>query len=379
MNVVVPITEGRGQLRPGTSPAKRELPLDTILTGDCVGEMARLPDESVDMIFADPPYNLQLGGDLFRPEGGKVDACDDDWDKFDSLAAYDDFTREWLEQARRILKPDGTIWVIGSYHNIYRVGALLQDADFWILNDIVWRKSNPMPNFRGTRFTNAHETLIWCAKDEKARYTFNYRAMKALNDDLQMRSDWVLPICSGGERVKDQAGDKAHPTQKPEALLYRVLLACTKPGDVVLDPFFGTGTTGAVARRLGRKWIGIEREPAYVKVARSRIASTLPLDESAMGVMVEKRSQPRVAFGLLVESGMVPAGSLLTDSKRRWSARVRADGSIECGGQSGSIHKVGAALQGAPSCNGWTFWHVEQGDGLTLIDALRQKHLSSLA
>ena len=379
MNVVLPVTELRGRLRPGPKPAKRELPLDTILMGDCIAEMARLPDKSVDMIFADPPYNLQLGGDLFRPEGGKVDACDDDWDKFDSLGAYDDFTRDWLDQARRILKDDGTIWVIGSYHNIYRVGSLLQDADFWILNDIVWRKANPMPNFRGTRFTNAHETLLWCAKDEKARYTFNYRAMKALNDDLQMRSDWVLPICSGGERVKDAAGDKAHPTQKPEALLYRILLACTKPGDVVLDPFFGTGTTGAVARRLGRRWIGIEREPAYVEVARERIDSTLPLDESAMETVPDKRAQPRVAFGLLVESGMVAPGTMLTDGKRRWSARVRADGSIECQGHSGSIHKVGAALQGAPSCNGWTLWHVEQEGGLTLIDALRQKHLAGLA
>jgi modification methylase len=378
MNVILPIVEGKGRLRPGTSTRQREMPLDTILTGDCIAEMARLPDKSIDMIFADPPYNLQLGGDLFRPEGGKVDACDDDWDKFDSLTAYDNFTRDWLDQARRILKDDGTIWVIGSYHNIYRVGALLQDAEFWILNDIVWRKSNPMPNFRGTRFTNAHETLLWCAKDEKARYTFNYRAMKALNDDLQMRSDWVLPICSGGERVKDAAGDKAHPTQKPEALLYRILLACTKPGDVVLDPFFGTGTTGAVARRLGRRWLGIEREAAYVKVARERIASTLPLDESAMGVMAETRSQPRVAFGLLVESGMIAPGSMLTDSKRRWSARVRADGSIDCDGHSGSIHKVGAALQGAPSCNGWTFWHVEQDGALTLIDSYRQDHLSSL-
>ena len=378
MNMILPVTESPGRSRPRTISPKKELPLDTILEGDCIAEMAKLPDKSVDMIFADPPYNLQLGGDLFRPEGGKVDACDDEWDKFDSLATYDDFTREWLAEARRILKDDGTIWVIGSYHNIYRVGSLLQDADFWILNDIVWRKANPMPNFRGTRFTNAHETLLWCAKDEKARYTFNYRAMKALNDDLQMRSDWVLPICSGSERVKDDAGEKAHPTQKPEALLYRILLACTKPGDVVLDPFFGTGTTGAVARRLGRKWIGVERERSYVKVARQRIAATLPLDESAMTVMVDKRSQPRVAFGLLVESGMVPAGSILTDSRRRWSASVNADGSIACDGHSGSIHKVGAALQDAPSCNGWTFWHVEHDGQLQLIDALRQKHLAAL-
>jgi modification methylase len=377
MNLIARIAEQPASFRPPKA-VNRELKLDTILQGDCIAEMARLPDKSVDMIFADPPYNLQLGGDLFRPEGSRVDAVDDEWDKFESLTTYDNFTREWLEQARRILKDDGTIWVIGSYHNIFRVGALLQDADFWILNDIVWRKANPMPNFRGTRFTNAHETLIWCAKDEKARYTFNYRAMKALNDDLQMRSDWVLPICSGGERMKADDGSKAHPTQKPEALLYRILLACTKPGDVVLDPFFGTGTTGAVARRLGRRWIGIEREPAYVKVANERIASTLPLDESAMQTIPDKRQQPRVAFGLLVESGLVPAGAILTDSKCRWKAKVCADGSIACESHAGSIHKVGAALQGAPSCNGWTFWHIEDDGSLKAIDELRQQHLSSL-
>jgi modification methylase len=377
MNLIARIAEPQSPLR-AARVAKRELQLDTILEGNCIAEMARLPDKSVDMIFADPPYNLQLGGELFRPEGSRVDAVDDDWDKFESLAAYDDFTRDWLAEARRILKDDGTIWVIGSYHNIYRVGALLQDAEFWILNDIVWRKSNPMPNFRGTRFTNAHETLLWCAKDERARYTFNYRAMKALNDDLQMRSDWLLPICSGSERVKGDDGSKAHPTQKPEALLYRILLACTKPGDVVLDPFFGTGTTGAVARRLGRRWIGIERERSYVKVARERIASTLPLDESAMKTVPDKREQPRVAFGVLVESGLVPAGTLLTDPKRRWAASVRADGSIASGAHAGSIHKVGAALQNAPSCNGWTFWHVEKDGTLQPLDALRQQHLSAL-
>ena len=378
MNLVSRIAEGEGLARSrGAVPAKI-LPFNVIIQGDCIAEMAQLPSRSVDMIFADPPYNLQLGGDLFRPEGSRVDAVDDDWDKFDSLAAYDDFTRDWLHEARRILKDDGTIWVIGSYHNIYRVGALLQDAEFWILNDIVWRKSNPMPNFRGTRFTNAHETLLWCAKDEKARYTFNYRAMKALNDDLQMRSDWYLPICAGAERVKGADGAKAHPTQKPEALLYRILLASTKPGDVVLDPFFGTGTTGAVARRLGRRWIGIERESAYVKVARERIASTLPLDESAMQTVPDKREQPRVAFGTLVENGLVPAGTNLTDAKRRWTASVRADGSITGDGKSGSIHQVGAALQGAPSCNGWTFWHVVEGGALTMLDALRQQHLAAL-
>jgi modification methylase len=375
MNLIARVAEPRARLRQSRL-ARRDLPLDTIVQGDCIAEMARLPDKSVDMIFADPPYNLQLGGDLFRPEGGRVDAVDDDWDKFESLAVYDDFTRGWLAEAHRILKDDGTIWVIGSYHNIYRVGALLQDEGFWILNDIVWRKTNPMPNFRGTRFTNAHETLIWCAKDEKARYTFNYRSMKALNDDLQMRSDWLFPICAGGERVKGEDGSKAHPTQKPEALLYRILLACTKPGDVVLDPFFGTGTTGAVARRHGRRWIGIEREAAYLKVARERIASTLPLDESAMQTVPDKRSLPRVPFGLLVETGLVPAGTTLTDAKRRWTAVVRADGSIASGAHADSIHKVGAALQGAPSCNGWTFWHVAEGEGLKPLDALRQNYLT---
>jgi modification methylase len=354
-----------------------DLPLGQILQMDCVAAMAGLPDASVDMIFADPPYNLQLGGDLFRPEGGRVDAVDDAWDKFDTFAAYDKFTRAWLKEARRILKPNGTLWVIGSYHNIFRVGASLQDAGYWILNDIIWRKTNPMPNFRGTRFTNAHETLIWASRSEDSRYTFNYRAMKALNDELQMRSDWVLPICSGNEREKTD-GVKSHPTQKPESLLYRVLLACTNKGDVVLDPFFGTGTTGAVARRLGREWIGIERETRYVKVARARIDSTLALDESAMKVMASRATQQKVPFGALVESGRIAPGAMLTDSKRRWSARVLADASIEMDSQQGSIHKVGAAVQGAPSCNGWTFWHVEQAGTLVPLDTLRQDYLAAL-
>ncbi|HEY0149529.1 MAG TPA: site-specific DNA-methyltransferase [Allosphingosinicella sp.] len=355
-----------------------DLPLNQILEEDCVAAMAKLPTASVDMIFADPPYNLQLGGDLFRPEGGRVDAVDDDWDKFDTFAAYDQFTRAWLAEARRILKPNGTLWVIGSYHNIFRVGAALQDAGYWILNDIVWRKSNPMPNFRGTRFTNAHETLIWASRSEDSRYTFNYRAMKALNDELQMRSDWLLPICSGGERVKGDTGAKAHPTQKPEALLYRVLLACTNKGDVVLDPFFGTGTTGAVARRLGRNWIGIEREKRYVKVARERIASTLELDESAMKTMASKRTAPKVPFGSLVETGWIAPGTLITDAKGRWQATVCADGSVERDGEQGSIHKIGAGVQGAPSCNGWTFWHMEWEGSLQPLDALRQRYLLTL-
>ncbi|MDF0544471.1 site-specific DNA-methyltransferase [Sphingobium sp. H39-3-25] len=349
-----------------------------LIKGDCIAEMAKLPDGCIDMIFADPPYNLQLGGDLFRPEGGRVDAVDNDWDKFDTLAAYDRFTAAWLKEARRILKPNGTIWVIGSYHNIFRVGATLQDQGFWILNDIIWRKANPMPNFKGTRFTNAHETLIWASQGEDSKYTFNYRAMKTLNDELQMRSDWVLPICGGQERLK-RNGTKAHPTQKPESLLYRVLLACTKPGDVILDPFFGTGTTGAVAKRLGRQWIGIEREDDYIEVALERIEAALPLDESSLSIMQTPRQAPKVAFGTLVETGYLAPGAVLTDSKRRWTATVRADGSLQSdaatGGAEGSIHGVGAKLQNAPSCNGWTFWHYDAPDGLKPIDTLRQTYL----
>ena len=347
--------------------------LDRIVTGDCIDAMAALPAKSVDLIFADPPYNLQLAQHLYRPEGGRVDAVDDAWDKFDSFADYDAFTRAWLTAAHRVLKDDGTIWTIGSYHNIFRVGSTLQDLGFWVLNDIVWRKANPMPNFKGTRFTNAHETLIWCAKSENARYKFNYSAMKALNEDLQMRSDWVLPICTGGERIK-VGGVKAHPTQKPEALLYRVLLACSEPGDVVLDPFFGTGTTGAVAKLLGRHWIGIEREPAYVAVAEQRIAGLLPLSGGDMAVTASKRSAPRVAFGALVETGLIRAGTELLCAQRRHRARVRADGSLSMADHAGSIHQVGAAAQNAPSCNGWSFWHIEEAGALVSIDVKRQAY-----
>ena len=351
-----------------------DLPVGRILAGDCIEAMRSLPTASVDLVFADPPYNLQLGGDLNRPDGSHVDAVTDHWDQFDSMAVYDRFTREWLTEARRVLKPDGALWVIGSYHNIFRVGSILQDLGFWILNDIVWRKTNPMPNFRGTRFTNAHETLIWASMGEKSRYHFNYRAMKTLNDELQMRSDWVLPICSGGERLKE-GGKKAHPTQKPEALLYRVLLATTEKGDVVLDPFFGTGTTGAVAKRLGRQWIGCEREDFYRGVAEKRIAKELPLDESALTIMHSARTAPKVAFGAVVEAGLIPPGSTLFDKKRRWMATVRTDGSLECGGKTGSIHGLGKDLQDAPSCNGWSFWHYEDGGDVQPIDAARQLYL----
>ena len=352
---------------------------DTVLIGDCLVELGKIPAASVDLIFADPPYNLQLGGDLVRPDGSQVDAVDDEWDKFDSLATYDRFTHAWLKEAKRILKPNGSIWVIGSYHNIFRVGTALQDNGYWILNDIVWRKANPMPNFKGTRFTNAHETLIWASMGEKSRYTFNYRAMKTLNDELQMRSDWLIPICGGQERLK-KGGTKVHPTQKPEALLYRILLACSNPGDVILDPFFGTGTTGAVAKRLGRHFIGIEREDDYIAAANERIELALPLDESAVKTMMAPKAATRVAFGTLVECGMIAPGTVLTDTKRRWKAKVRVDGSLDCEGQApGSIHKVGAGVQGAPSCNGWTFWHVEQDEALVALDDLRQKYISTLA
>ncbi|MEH6701754.1 site-specific DNA-methyltransferase [Parasphingorhabdus sp.] len=350
------------------------LPLGQILKMDCVAAMASLPDASVDMVFADPPYNLQLGGDLYRPEGGQVDAVDDAWDHFDSFAAYDAFTRAWLAEARRILKPDGSLWVIGSYHNIFRVGASLQDLGYWILNDIIWRKANPMPNFKGTRFTNAHETLIWASKSEKSKYTFNYRAMKNLNDELQMRSDWVMPICGGQERLK-RNGTKAHPTQKPEALLYRIMLATTNPGDVVLDPFFGTGTTGAVAKRLGREWIGCEKEDAYCEVAEQRIAEALPLDESSLKTMQSPKSKPRVAFGTLVETGYLKPGDELCSKNRKFKVKVRADGSIIWDGQEGSIHKIGATVQDAPSCNGWTYWYYDDGKTLKPIDNLRQTYL----
>ena len=321
------------------------------------------------------PIICSLAAILLRPDNSKVDAVDDDWDKFETFATYDAFTRAWLAEARRILKPNGSLWVIGSYHNIFRVGTAVQDAGYWILNDIVWRKSNPMPNFKGTRFTNAHETLIWASKSEKSKYTFNYRAMKTLNDELQMRSDWLIPICGGQERLK-RNGTKAHPTQKPEALLYRILLACTKPGDVVLDPFFGTGTTGAVARRLGRDWIGCEREDLYCEVAEERIAAALPLDESALKTMQSPKAAPKVAFGQLVEAGYLNPGAKLFDRKRQFEAVVRADGSIACGTVDGSIHKVGSTIQNAPSCNGWTYWHYEATDGaMKPIDDLRQTYL----
>jgi len=352
--------------------ASTNLPIDSILKGDCVAAMNQLPDQSVDMIFADPPYNLQLGGTLHRPDQSRVDACDDHWDQFETFEAYDAFTRAWLLAAKRVLKPEGTIWVIGSYHNIFRVGAKLQDLGYWILNDVVWRKNNPMPNFRGRRFQNAHETMIWASKDQKAtRYTFNYESLKAANDDVQMRSDWLFPICNGAERLKDDEGNKVHATQKPEALLARVLMAASKPGDIILDPFFGTGTTGAVARKLGRHFIGIEREQDYIDAAEARIAAVDPVDYSTLSMVASKKAEPRVAFASLLDAGLMQVGTILTDAKQRWQAVVQADGSLLYKGQQASIHKTGARVQGLDACNGWTFWHVETDDGLVSIDSYR--------
>ena len=346
---------------------------DRVLVGDCLEVLAQLPSASVDLVFADPPYNLQLERDLRRPNDTLVDGVDEDWDKFASFADYDRFSRAWLAECRRALKPDGAIWVIGSYHNIFRVGAVLQDLGFWIQNDIIWRKTNPMPNFRGRRFTNAHETLIWAARDAKSRATFNYEAMKALNDDLQMRSDWLFPICSGPERLKDAAGRKVHPTQKPEALLHRLLLASTNPGDLVLDPFFGTGTTGAVARRVGRRWLGIERNPAYAAAARDRIGKVRPHAPSVLETSRPKRLEPRVAFGTIIELGILEPGVTLTDERGGVSAQVKADGTLAVAGRQGSIHRLGAQLQGKAACNGWTYWHYEVEGGKKPIDALREE------
>ncbi|HEY4274381.1 MAG TPA: site-specific DNA-methyltransferase [Rhizomicrobium sp.] len=350
------------------------LKLDQVIEGDCVARMNALPEGSVDLVFADPPYNMQLRGDLHRPDQSKVDAVDDHWDQFDSFAEYDRFTHQWLTAARRVLKDTGSIWVIGSYHNIFRVGATLQDLGFWILNDVIWRKSNPMPNFRGKRFTNAHETLIWATKNPRQQYTFNYEAMKALNDELQMRSDWTLPICSGHERIKGADGQKAHSTQKPESLLHRVVVASTKPGDVILDPFFGSGTTGAVAKRLGRHYIGIEREKTYADVARARIAEVIPVGNDALETTKSKRAEPRIPFGWVVERGLLPPGTVLHGSRKNQKAKVRADGTLVCSDASGSIHRIGAHVQGLDACNGWTFWQFETPAGaLVPIDVLRQR------
>ncbi|WP_025885452.1 site-specific DNA-methyltransferase [Asaia prunellae] len=349
----------------------QDFPLDQILCGECIDTMRGLPDASIDCIFADPPYNLQLRGELRRPDESVVDGVDDAWDKFADYATYDNFTREWLAEARRLLTKDGTIWVIGSYHNVFRLGAIMQDLGFWILNDIIWRKANPMPNFRGRRFTNAHETLIWAARGPESKYRFNYQAMKALNDDMQMRSDWYLPLCTGNERLRNAHGLKLHPTQKPESLLHRVLIASTVVDDVVLDPFSGSGTTAAMAKRLGRRFIGIERHPDYIEAARARVEAEVRLPDDQLAITPAKREMPRIPFGSFVEQGALPAGTELFDRQRRVSATVMPDGSLVSGIHRGSIHKMGAILTNAPSCNGWTFWYFERKGEVLQIDILR--------
>jgi modification methylase len=345
---------------------------DRIIEGDCIDEMKKLADGSVDLVFADPPYFMQLGGALTRPDQSNVDGVDDDWDKFEDFAAYDAFTRGWLKEAQRVLKPNGAIWVIGSYHNVFRLGAALQDLGFWILNDIIWRKTNPMPNFKGTRFANAHETLIWAARSKEAKYTFHYDALKMLNDELQMRSDWTLPICTGAERLKDREGRKLHSTQKPEGLLHRVVLATTRPGEVILDPFFGTGTTGAAAKRLGRHFIGIERDATYAEGARNRLKKVKPAPIEDLAVTKSKKEEPRVPFGQVIEAGFIHPGAWLVapNGKR---ARVRADGSLALGDATGSIHRIGALALDAPACNGWTFWSLETKNGPKPIDLFRRE------
>ena len=346
-----------------------------IINGDSLEELKKIPRETFDLIFADPPYNLQLKSELTRPDRSKVSAVNDKWDQFENFKKYDDFTYEWLSECKRILKKDGAIWVIGSYHNIFRVGTAIQNLGFWILNDVIWNKNNPMPNFRGTRFTNAHETLIWASKSEKSKYTFNYQSLKCLNDDLQMRSNWDLPICNGSERLKKD-GKKIHSTQKPEALLHRILLATSNKNDLILDPFLGSGTTATVAKKLGRNYFGIEKEKNYFKAAEQRIKATKPIEDDLLDTLKNNRSKPRIPFGSLVELGIIKPGTNIFDNKKKITARIMADGSIKHNQAEGSIHKVAATILGAESCNGWTFWHCDINGRTYPIDYLRQRLIS---
>ena len=349
--------------------------LNKIFYGNCIREIKKIPDKSFDLVFADPPYNLQIGEKLTRPDSSKVNGVNDKWDQFNSFELYDKFCKEWLKECKRILKDNGSIWLIGSYHNIFRLGYLLQNLNFWLLNDIIWRKNNPMPNFKGTRFTNAHETLIWASKSKKSKYTFNYQSLKCFNDDLQMRSDWLFPICSGKERLK-QKGKKVHSTQKPEALLHRIILATTNKGDNIFDPFLGTGTTAVVAKKLGRNFCGIEKDKRYFKAASERINNTLKIEDDYLDTIENNKHKPRIPFGSLVELGILKPGSILFDLKRGVNAKVMVDGSIKYKKIEGSIHKIAAKIIGAESCNGWTYWHCKIGDSVVLIDDLRQRLIS---
>ena len=343
-----------------------------IINGDSLKELKKIPSETFDLIFADPPYNLQLKNELSRPDRSKVKAVDDKWDKFESFKSYDEFTIDWLTECKRILKKNGSIWIIGSYHNIFRVGYIVQDLGFWILNDVIWNKNNPMPNFRGTRFTNAHETLIWASKNEKSKYTFNYQSLKCLNDDLQMRSTWNLPICSGKERLKSN-GVKIHSTQKPESLLHRIVLASSNKNDFILDPFLGSGTTAVVSKKLGRNYFGIEKEKNYFDAANKRLKNTKIIENEYLDTLENNRTKPRIPFGSLVEMGLIRPGTKIYDQKKKINAKIMVDGSIKYHQSEGSIHKVAAQIIGAESCNGWTYWHYESGNSLKPIDHLRQR------
>jgi len=349
--------------------------LNKIVNGNALEILKTTPSKSFDLVFADPPYNLQIGKILKRPDNSKVNGVNDKWDQFKSFKDYDNFCKEWLSECKRVLKDNGAIWVIGSYHNIFRIGYHIQNSGFWILNDVIWKKNNPMPNFRGTRFTNAHETLIWASKNKNSKYTFNYQSLKCLNDDLQMRSDWTLPICNGSERIK-RNGKKVHSTQKPESLLYRVLLASTNKGDFVFDPFLGTGTTAVVAKKMGRNYFGIEKEKKYFKTAIQRLQKTVKIEDHYLDTIKNNKSQPRIPFGSLIELGILEPGMTLFDSKKKYNAKIMADGSIKCKNSEGSIHKVAAGIMRTESYNGWTYWHYNLDGAIVPIDHLRQRLIS---
>ena len=349
--------------------------LNKIVNGDALKILKTIPSKTFDLIFADPPYNLQIGKKLKRPDDSKVNGVNDKWDQFKSFEDYDNFCKEWLGECKRVLKDHGAIWVIGSYHNIFRIGYHIQNTGYWILNDVIWKKNNPMPNFRGTRFTNAHETLIWASKNKNSKYTFNYQSLKCLNDDLQMRSDWTLPICNGSERIKKN-GKKVHSTQKPESILRRVLLASTNKGDFVFDPFLGTGTTAVVAKKMGRNYFGIEKEKKYFKTAKQRLEKTIKIEDHYLDTIKNNKSKPRIPFGSLIEMGILEPGTTLFDSKKKYNAKIMADGSIKCKNSEGSIHKVAAGIMRTESYNGWTYWHYNLDGAIVPIDHLRQRLIS---
>jgi len=344
---------------------------NSITHGDSLELMKKIPDKSIDLVFADPPYNLQLRDTLYRPDQTAVEAVTNDWDKFETYKAYDEFCLIWLKECKRVLKDGGALWVIGSYHNILRLGTSIQNLGFWILNDIIWHKTNPMPNFRGTRFTNAHETLLWCTSSRKAKYTFNYQNLKELNDGKQMRSDWYIPICAGKERLRETNNQRSHPTQKPEALLYRIMVSSTNAGDMVLDPFLGSGTTAVMAKKLKRNFIGFEQDKDYIKLAKKRLNNTNPLSDETVSMAKSRKDLPKIPFGELVEQGIIPPGAVLTDKKERYKATVSIDGTLKIKGLSGSIHQLGAKVQGLPSCNGWDFWHLKEKKSSILLDEIR--------